>query len=228
VTPLSVEEAVAEAPRTVATLLAWADAPPANPGVVQWRHEVPASGTYAYQTRAVAIAGDRVLEIATAALTGDDEQPWFSGFRGRVGRDLDGPLPAGIVAARVVRTRFDLGFGRDRIYDQLVCLARPDAATRVVTQRSVRGEPLAGTVPAFTLAPSGDVLRRRGEWLVWDHAITAPGGALLPPEADRRLTNLVRWLGLDGTERRAYLAEAEAWRAWAEGLARKAPPPTPT
>ena len=222
---LPVGEALGRATLAAETLVRWAEEHPAQEaGVRQWRRWVEPAATYAYQTRAAVALPEGVADARLAqlveAVIGDEDQPWYTGFRGRTSEPVDGPLPQGVDRARVAHTRFFVGFGRERMYDQLIASLCRGPRVHVVTQRSVEGPPAAGTVPALTLAPSGDVFRWVDGLLVWDHVMTAPGAALLPGRLDRLAFNLMRRTGLDGAERRTYLAEAERFVAYVTDTSR--------
>lgn len=188
----------------------------ALPGGPLFKAWIPEAGTWLYQVRAEVPGDAALLEATVAALLGDGPG-WFTAMSDRHRRELE--PPSGVERAVLDQLRFDMGMGQFRRYDLLVGLVAPEPTVRVLTQRSVHPEGFVDETRAFTLAPSGDVVRLVGDRVVWDHIGTTPGGALLPPTADRWLMNTLRWLGLDQAERATYRAEGEAFVRWATGRA---------
>lgn len=223
-TQLSIPEAIDEAPRQSERLIQLAsehrachDQHNAHNTIALWE---PCARTFCYQTH-IAIESlstgtlqwlaDVFYNAATLAT-----QPWYTQFLGGQARDLAEPPAEGIDKHQLALGRFDLGLHEPRCYRQLVSLASPDAATRVVVARSVEDGPKLPdkTRLAYTLNPNGEVLFLEDGYLHWHHICCTPGAGLLPQPLDRWLINALRRLGLDQAERKTYQDEAERLRDW--------------
>ena len=112
---------------------------------------------------------------------------------------------------------FDFGLGKVRSYRQLLSEFSLAEYCHVLVLRSVTAVPIfpQGTVPAFTLSPTGDVLHWRDGVLHWHHICTVAGVGILPMPIERYVMNALRWLRLDHAERKTYSEEAECFIRWA-------------
>lgn len=221
---ISVRQAIADAPAQSERLAALAAAHRArhtrrdvHDTTAHWE---PSAGTFCYQTH-IAISGaspdtlDWLAGTFYNAATMSN-QPWYAQFLDGQSQPLAEAPAEGIDKHQLALGRFDLGLPAPRCYRQLVSLASPDPATRVIVARSVdEGPALPGdTRLAFTLDPNGEVLHLEDGHLHWHHICCTPGAALLPQPLDRWLINTLRRFGLDSVERNTYRAEAEQLREW--------------
>ena len=184
------------------------------------RHWESSAGTFCYQTH-IAIdsqtaerldwLSDLFFNAATLS-----SQPWYPQFLGGQAYPLETPMAAGIEKHQLTLARFDLGLPAPRYYRQLVSLASPDTATRVIIARSVAEGPALphGARLAYTLDPNGEVLHFENGCLHWHHICCTPGAGVLPGRLDRWLINALRCTGLDQAERKTYREEAEQLRDW--------------
>jgi hypothetical protein len=187
------------------------------------RHWQADAGTYCYQTH-IAISGQPREQLAVLAETLYNastmgSQPWYPQFLGGDSQAIAQDPPPGISTQQLALGQFDLGLPATRCYRQLVSLAWPQPDSAVIVARSVDTGPTLpqGAPLAFTLAPNGEVLHWAGDCLHWHHICCTPGAALLPGAADRWLINALRWLRLDGAERKTYRDEAVNMQLWLQG-----------
>lgn len=193
------------------------------------RHWERSAGTFCYQTH-IAIDDQSVERLHwltdvffnAATLSG---QPWYPPFLGGKAQALNLPSAAGIVKQQLTIGRFDLGLPKPRHYRQLVSLASPDDATRVIVARSVAEGPALPKDArlAYTMDPNGEVIHFENGRLHWHHICCTPGAGLLPGRLDRWLINALRSTGLDQAERKTYREEAEQLRNWLSGPTPKLP-----
>lgn len=178
----------------------------------------PSAGTYTYHTHARVACSQRdtlrYLADCFFHASGLPYQPWYGQF---VGGLVQSVSPAGGAARACLNVpRFDFGLGRIHAYRQLLSAFEPDADTHVLVIRSVEAELAfpAGALPAFTLSPTGDVLRMADGVMHWHHICTVAGVGLLPPWLEKPLMNGLRFFGLDGRERQTYHEEASTFARW--------------
>ncbi len=221
---ITLDEAIQQAPRaarelhTLAKQAVEKSERPQTPHI--YRYWINSAGTYCYHTH-IAISGQtrERLEWATTLFYNAaelEQQPWYPQFLGGYCRPCPALPAAGIEAHQFCLGRFDLGLGTPRAYRQLVSLNRPDAETAVIVARSVaEGHDIPqSTRLAYTLTPNGEVLHWDGDHLHWHHICCTPGAALFAQPLDRYFINFLRWLRIDGAERKTYREEAIQFSAW--------------
>ncbi|MEE4661618.1 MAG: hypothetical protein V2J89_14200 [Halieaceae bacterium] len=227
-TQLTLDAAVTEAPENSEQLVALASAhrlahPQAN-HVDITRCWVPSAGTYCYQTH-IAIAQqpdgrlDWLAEVFYNAAS-LPSHPWYPHFiEGKV-QALGTPCAEGIAEHQLALGVFDLGLSTPRCYRQLVSLAMPSDATRVIVARSVDEGPAPpkDAKLVFTTSPNVEVLHFERGLLHWHHICCTPGAGILPGPLDRWLINALRKLGLDQAECNTYRNEAQQLRDWLAGM----------
>lgn len=222
-TELSLEQARAESRAVSLNLVAMAkqsEAMQISQPVMISRYWNAAVGTYTYHTHAQALNVDKgtfqkIVDCFFHAAS-LPYQPWYAQFL--TGTSAATTAVDGANRAAVVRPVFDFGLGKKHGYCQLLTEFSFSESEFALVLRSVKdavGFP-AGTTPAFTLSPTGDVFRWHGNTLHWHHICTVAGVGLLPPTPERYLMNSLRWLGLDQQERKTYREEAELFISWAQ------------
>ncbi len=219
--PLSLAQALSEAPTVMQRLLQMSvraeKSPPPDP-VYTLRVWDAAAGTYTYHThvRVPCQQRDMLVWLADCFFHASvlPSQPWYAAFLGGHAETLS--PPSGALRACLNLPRFDFGLGKVHGYRQCLSEFAPDACSRVLVLRSVLADAVfpQGTVPAYTLSPTGDVLRLTEGCLHWHHICTVGGVGLLPPRVETALMNTLRFLRLDAQERRAYRDEAESFIRW--------------
>ena len=176
------------------------------------------AGTYTYHTHVQAACADvstfmKVLDcfFYAAALP---VQPWYSQFL--KGKSLTITPAVGAIRSAICLPEFDFGLGKVHSYRQLLSEFSPAEHCHVLVLRSVIADPAfpQGTVQAFTLSPTGDVLHWRNGVLHWHHICTVAGVGILPMPIERYVMNALRWLRLDQAERKTYCEEAESFIHW--------------
>ena len=184
------------------------------------RHWETSARTFCYQTH-IAIDGQDAqrLEWLTDVFFNAatlSSQPWYPQFLNGKVQELETSTTADIVKQQLTLGCFDLGMPTPRCYRQLVSLASPSEATRVIVARSVCDGPElpANTPLAYTLDPNGEVLHFENGRLHWHHICCTPGASVLPGHLDRWLINVLRGTGMGHAERKTYREEAERLRDW--------------
>jgi hypothetical protein len=176
------------------------------------------AGTYTYHTHVQVACADvstfsKVVDcfFHAAALPA---QPWYSQFLR--GQSLSVVPAAGAIRSAICLPEFDFGLGKVHSYRQLVSEFSFANHCHVLVLRSVSADPdfPANTVVAFTLSPTGDVLRWCNGVLHWHHICTVAGVGILPAPIERQVMNMLRWLRLDHAERKTYREEAECFIRW--------------
>lgn len=176
------------------------------------------AGTYTYHTHVQAACADvstfrKVLDcfFYAAALP---VQPWYSQFL--KGKSLTITPAVGAIRSAICLPEFDFGLGKVHSYRQLLSEFSPAEHCHVLVLRSVIADTAfpQGTVQAFTLSPTGDVLHWRNGVLHWHHICTVAGVGILPMPIERYVMNALRWLRLDKAERKTYFEEAESFIRW--------------
>lgn len=218
---LTLAQAMSEAPTVMQQLLQMSmraeKSPPLDP-VYTLRVWDASAGTYTYHThvRVPCQKREMLAWLADCFFHASvlPSQPWYAAFLGGRAETL---LPqAGALRSSLNLPRFDFGLGREHGYRQCLTEFAPEPDTRVLVLRSVLANVdfPQGTVPAYTLSPTGDVLRLIDGCLHWHHICTVGGVGLLPPRIETALMNTLRFLRLDTQERRAYREEAESFIRW--------------
>lgn len=186
------------------------------------RSWTPAARTYTYHTHVRVDGVDsnvfrKIIDcfFYAAALP---IQPWYSSFLR--GHFLPLSPARGSERASLCVPEFDFGVGKARSYRQLLNDFSVAENCHVLVLRSVvhSMDFPPDTVPAFTLAPTGDVFHWRDEVLHWHHICTVAGVGILPAGIERYVMNTLRWLRLDQAERNAYREEAEGFIRWASNV----------
>ncbi len=176
----------------------------------------PAAKTFSYHTHVVVPHANRTsLETLSHLFFNAyslQRHGWYSQFVS----GSTGPLPFNTDVRgehQLGQGYFDFGVGALRRYHLLFSKVRVDAKTVAVVLRSVpEDRPVASpSRQVFILPPTGDIFSIDAAGLHWHHICTTSGVRLLPGVLDRWLMNVLRAAGLDGRERKTYLAEAEAF-----------------
>jgi hypothetical protein len=214
-------DAIDESVVTADTLLGMAqlsESQGASEAITLARNWSAAARTYTYHTHVQTACLDREVFMQVvdcffhaAALK---TQPWYAQFLR--GQALPLPPAKGSIRALVCVPEFDFGLGKTHSYRQLLNDFTPAPHCHVLVLRSVihtLNFPSA-TVPAFTLAPTGDVFHWREGVLHWHHICTVAGVGIMPPTIERHAMNALRWLHLDMAERKTYREEAECFIRW--------------
>jgi hypothetical protein len=182
------------------------------------RSWTPSARTYTYHTHVQVGCADstvlsKVVDCFFYAAT-LDVQPWYSQFLR--GKTLSISPARGSARALLCVPEFDFGMGKTHSYRQLLNDFSPSECCHVLVLRSVIHAlkfPL-NTVPAFTLAPTGDVFHWQEGILHWHHICTVSGVGIMPSGIERYVMNALRWLHLDMAERKTYREEAESFMRW--------------
>ncbi|HQQ73524.1 MAG TPA: hypothetical protein PK031_00055 [Pseudomonadales bacterium] len=199
-----------------------AESQPAREAITLSRCWTPAARTYTYHTHVQVHGVDRnifskVVDCFYYAST-LPTQPWYAAFL----RGCCVPLSPATGSARALLCvpEFDFGLGKVHSYRQLLNDFSVAEHCHVLVLRSVIHalDFPANTVPAFTLAPTGDVFHWQGGVLHWHHICTVAGVGILPACIERHVMNALRWFHLDQAERKAYREEAESFICWVRNV----------
>lgn len=195
------------------------------------RYWNPLAKTFTYHTHVAvpAVAASTLDHVSTLFFNAYalQQHGWYSQFvRGAMYATEDTPRHATEGEHQLGQGYFDFGVPGLRCYHTLFSRLAPDANTRLVVLRTV-DEPMPALQPAKTvylLPPTGDVFTLEGNTLHWHHICTTTGIGLLPGALDRLFMNLLRYCGFDRQEQQTYLAEAEGFVQFVQGLSPAATP----
>ena len=192
-------------------------------GISCRHHWNPAAKTFSYHTHVVVPHANRTsLETLSHLFFNAyslQRHGWYSQFVSGTTRPL--PFNTDVRGEHQLgQGYFDFGVGALRRYHLLFSKIRVDAKTVAVVLRSVPEDmPVASpSRQVFILPPTGDIFSIDEAGLHWHHICTTSGVRLLPGVLDRWLMNVLRAAGLDGRERKTYIAEAEAFARFVRTL----------